>query len=1231
MAFVRAFIPAAVLAASMIQPELCAQAAASQDGLGPAVVRELVPVAGSTQAGFSIVDSVSSGILFTNRLPVERAAANHNYMNGSGVALGDYDGDGRCDLYFCQLTGRNVLYRNLGGWRFQDVTEAAGLAGGGRTSTGAAFADLNGDSRLDLVLTACGGPNSVFLNQGQGMFRESALPPGEVTRTGSTSVALADIDGDGDLDLYVANYGEHSLLRSGGFPATRIVNGREEVIGRFRNRIRIREDGKMVEYGEPDTLYLNDGRGGFTPVPWTSGAFLDEEGLALQSAPWDFGLAAMFRDIDADGHPDLYVCNDFQTPDRIWINNGHGVFRALPRLALRQTSNFSMSVDFADVDRDGHFDFFLADMLSPSHVLRMVQADGNERLPHPIGEIEDRPQVRQNSLMRARGDGTFAALALYAGVQASDWTWSSIFLDVDLDGFEDLLIGNGHMFDAQDLDGIDRSKAVGRGVPNESLKKLQAFPPLVTPNLAFRNKGDLTFEQAGLAWSFQSTNVSHGMALGDLDQDGDLDVVVNCLNAPPLIYRNNAAGARVAVRLGGRGGNTAGIGAKISLLSGAVPQQSQEMIAGGRYLSGDQAMRVFAAGSTTNEMAIEVTWRSGVVSRVDGVRSGKLYEISEPLHSSGSRPGRSPAARATPWFEDNSKALAHRHEESLFNDFEKQPLLPHRFSQLGPGVFFADLDGDQHDDVWMGGGRGGRASFFRGDGSGKFKPVMLGGVWTNLPDDVVGVAMGAGAEGRVTLLAALTCYEQPPGSLGRLMELSAGLGGEWAESSVALPEHVAPGPVATGDIDGDGDLDAFVGGRLKPGRYPEPVPSMLFRRESSSWKPDGFKFSLSGEGALVTGAVFTDLNADGFPELVLACEWGPIRVFLNQRGNFKEVTEAWGLSEVSGRWTSICAADLDGDGRMDLVAGNWGLNTRWTASPSRPLEIYFGDFDGNGVFESFEAEWDSALGGVVPHRNLQIVGAAMPVVRTRVSTHRDYAVSSLSKLLGDAFSTAHVARASTLETAAWLNRGEKFERLSLPSVAQWAPVMGMSAADFDGDGNVDLFLAQNYFAMRPEDGRLDAGTGLLLRGTGGGGFRGLTSVDSGIRIDGEQRGSAVGDLDEDGRPDLIVAQNGAETRVMRNTSGVPGLRVRFSGPPGNPRSIGVSARLRVGEMFSPRQEVRGGTGCFSQDSATLVFARPEKGMSLSATWPGGKTTESLVPENAREIRVDYRGVIEKLR
>ena len=628
-----------------------------------------VPAGG--HPGFVLLPAEKTGVAFTNELRTEALLANQNLLNGAGLALGDYDGDGWCDIFMCNLSGSSRLYRNLGGWKFQDVTEAAGLSNSNLLARGAAFADVNGDGHLDLVVTYSGKGTRVFLNDGAGHFHDAQLKELEAN-TGTMSLALGDINGDGWLDLYIANYGENTI-RSGMRVTTRVVGGKEQVVGRYRNRLKIIA-GHLIEYGEPGALYLNDGKANFQKMSWTDGTFLDERGMALSEAPWDLGLTAAIRDINQDGNPDLYVCDDFQDPDRLWLGDGHGHFRAIMREALRSTPQFSMACDFGDINGDGLDDFIVTDMLSRSHVLRMWQISPDSPIPAYTRERAwDRPQIRRNFLFLNRGDGTYADLANYSGVAASDWSWSVVFLDVDLDGYPDMLVGNGHYYDTQDMDAMEMDKASKSADPTDMKRVLKLFPPLRTPNVAFHNQRNLKFEEVGKTWGFDSSQVSHSIGLADLDNDGDLDVVVNCHGDAALIYRNECSAPRVAVRLKGMPPNTQGIGARIKLLGGAVPEQSQEMTCGGRFLAGDQPLRMFATGKTTKGMTLEVTWRSGKKSAVRSVKPNYLYEIDE---AAAEQPPPQIATQKRPvLFEDVSANLGHRHSDPPYDDFSRQKLL----------------------------------------------------------------------------------------------------------------------------------------------------------------------------------------------------------------------------------------------------------------------------------------------------------------------------------------------------------------------------------------------------------------------------------------------------------------------------------------------------------------------------------------------------------------------------
>src|SRR2546426_5772153 len=600
-----------------------------------------VPKEGKT--GFKLLPPQETGINFTNTLDLRAGEANRVLFNGSGVALGDYNNDGLPDIYFCSLSGHNALYQNLGGMRFKDVTEQSGIVCSNQYCRGAVFADINGDTFLDLLVATTGDGVLCFVNDGQGKFPNATSAAGVATRFGSVSMALGDVDGNGTLDLYVAN-NRTDDIRDRGEVDLRMVNGQLTVPPLLKDRLVV-VNGKVLEYGEPDFLYLNDGHGHFSPVSWTSGAFLDEEGKSLTNAPLDWGLTATFRDLNGDGYPDLYVCNDYWTPDRIWLNDGRGHFRAAEKLAFRETSASSMGVDVADLTRSGKPDIFVVDMLSRDVALRKRQVFAQTPMASPLGAIDNRPQIMRNTLFHNRGDDTYAEIANYAGLAASEWSWSPLFLDVDLDGYEDVLIPTGHTKDVQDLDAQEQLRSRSRRRSEISQiadpkARLEAFvqgkiensrlyPPLDMPIVALHNLGNYRFEETTADWGTEQPGVHHAIAVADLDGDGDLDLIVNNLGSAAGIYRNESSAPRVAVRLKGLPPNTQGIGAKIKLLGATVPMQSQEVISGGRYMAGSDTLAVFAAGQIAEAMTIEVRWRKGRRSVVGGVKANRLYEIDE--------------------------------------------------------------------------------------------------------------------------------------------------------------------------------------------------------------------------------------------------------------------------------------------------------------------------------------------------------------------------------------------------------------------------------------------------------------------------------------------------------------------------------------------------------------------------------------------------------------------------
>lgn len=1087
--------------------------------VGALAARPVQPIPADKKTGFTAMSP--PGLRFTNQLDQTEATANANLMNGSGVALGDYDGDGWCDVYFCGLSNDNKLFKNEGNWRFRDVTAEAGVECPGLKATGAVFADINGDGKLDLLVSSMGGPHACFINQGGGKFSDTIATSGITSRLGGTSMALADVDGNGTLDLYMANYGATSILRSGGALNIGYVNGKPVVRGRYAQRIKI-IDGTMFELGEPDSLYLNDGKGVFKTVSWTDGAFLDEEGKRLAEAPWDQGLSVMFYDVNDDGAPDIYVCNDAFTPDRFWINDGTGKFRAVSHRDWRVTSHFSMGADFGDLNRDGSTDFMVVDMLSREPRYLLTQKGNMPAQPRSPGQEEFQFQARRNTLYENRGDGSFAEIANFAGVAASEWSWSCVFLDVDLDGWEDVLVSNGFPHNMDDLDTKEKIRAMGKLGVEQSRRTTLMFPPLLTPNIAFRNAGGMRFEEVGARWGFNSTNISNGFACGDLDNDGDLDVVVNCLNAPALVYRNDAPAPRLGVRLKGLAPNTQGIGAKITVTGGPVPQ-TQQVISGGRYVSGDDPMRVFGCGALTNKLRIDVVWRSGKRSTILDAGPNQICEIEEASAPDGQISG---PGVAKGLFEDASARLRYQHQELPFDDFQVQPGLPNRLSQMGPALAVIDFDGDRLEDVLIGGGKIGGLGVYRNAGTHFQRIEQTNG----FSDDITVLAAWKHSEDTLEIVAGLNAWEGQP--VETVVSMRLGRDGKLSASPDKNGVQSAIGALALTIVDGKTVM--FAGGRFIRGRYPEPSPSYLFSREGSAWKADDASTKLISQLGSVTGAAWIDLNADGRAELVVTCDWGSVRVFAVENGALADRTSEWGLNRTTGRWLSLATGDFNRDGRPDLICGNWGENSFYNQAPDGQVSLYFGAFSGPDRIDSVEAFRDAGSGKVKPWRDMDALMGTLPWLRQRFAAHAKFAEADISEILGAAGAKAKAVHTTMLSSAVFLNRGARFEVVPLPRQAQHAPVSGIAVADFTGDGEQDIYLAQNYFAVRPDDPPLESGRGLLLEGKGGGVFRAMSPGESGISVSGEQRGCIAVDFDRDGRVDIITTQNGGDLKLYRN-------------------------------------------------------------------------------------------------
>lgn len=1144
---------------------------------------------------FTRVEPADSGITVQNPYddPQMWAHRYREYMGGgmgSGLAAGDFDGDGWVDLYVSTKTKPGRLYRNLGGWKFQDVTAQAGLSEEssvfGRLKSalssdapviwrqGAVFADVNNDGHLDLYVCRNNAPNLLYINQGDGTFKEEAEKRGLAVVDGSGIGAFADYDRDGWLDLFLV---------------TNQVDGTEPS-------------------GRPDRLFHNNGNGYFTEVTQAAGI-----------SGGTFGHSATWIDFDGDGWPDLYSCNDFSGPDRLFRNNRDGTFTNVLDPVVPHTPYSSMGSDLGDINNDGHWDLLVADMATTTREKdrRGLAASRDDVLL--LGtRTGTAPQYMRNTLLLNAGGGVFREAACWAGVAATDWTWSVRFEDFDNDGWVDLHVTNGMVREANNTDVFARMMRALSDM--ERIGAMKKSPVLEESNLAYRNRHGEGFEPVTAPWGLGEVGVSFGAVTADFDNDGDLDLAYLNYNGGVSVFRNDVAGRnRLQIRLHGIRSNRFGIGAVIRLDSPSGSQWRTMTVARG-YASGSEIVAHFGLGADDQVTRAVIDWPSGLRQVVTGLKPNGAYVITEA--AAGASASAAAAAPPLALFRNDTERLGLGVEDRspLAIPDKEQVFLPFRTDRQGPGIAVADIDGDGHEDLYLGATPGSPARLLRWS-SGRFAEAPPPSTAPSKAEDGPPLFLDVDGNGTRDLLVTKAGANALgwPASFQPVIYSNDGHGGftptDWLPA-VAVNVEAA----CAADIDGDGALDLFLGGRSVPGHYPEKPQSVLLRNDHGRFVDDTAGSPDLQHAGLVKSALFRDVDGDGRPDLILALEWDYVRYFHNDgHGRFSDWTEKAGFTSGGrGWWNSLASADLNGDGRPDFVAGNLGLNTTYQASPKHPTVLFAGDFAQDGTRLLAEAVYDGDR--LYPLRARADLGARLPAVLRKFPKNDDFARADMTAVFGEkTLAGAEAHTADNFASGAFVSQPDGRYRFEpFPRIAQIGPMQGIVATDLDGDGVADVCAVQNSDIAVP---RFDGGVGILLHGKGDGTFAAREPLQSGIVVPGNGRALVVIDPTDEGRPDLFLTrQAGRSEYLVNQTAAGHWVKLRLQGRNGNPDAIGARVQLLFAHRPTAHHEIGLGGGWLSQDAPGISVAVPATDRIVEAvvTWPDGRVSRHAgAPERGR--------------